>query len=473
MRIMRLLVAINVLLLVYTSGFSQTVAQKLTSAVNNLLKDGQMKHAIMSLYVIDASTGKAVYDYNSQFGLAPASAQKIFTAAAALEFLGADYKYKTTISYTGSIKDNILLGDLYLTGFGDPTLGSWRYASTKREMILEKIAAVLKSNGINSIRGNIVLDNSGFSYQPIPGGWLWDDMGNYYGAGVWALNWNENQYDLLLKPGKQEMDEVEIIGTKPLMNQTDFINHLKTGKPKSGDHAYIYLAPYSNQGFIEGTVPAGERSFTISGSLPNPAEVFGEELKLFLNANQFQFSGNIKNIAGDENSYSLQQNAVQLPESIYSPTLDSMVYWFLQKSINLYGEAFVKTFALESAGFGATDKGVEWLKKFWQQNGIEASALNIQDGSGLSPQNRVTAQSLVQALQFAKSRPWFQGFYKAMPLYNNLKMKSGTIGGVKSFAGYSNAKNGKSYTYAIIINNFDGSAASIVQKMFTVLNELK
>jgi len=156
-----------------------------------------------------------------------------------------------------------------------------------------------------------------------------------------------------------------------------------------------------------------------------------------------------------------------------SPPLDSLNYWFLQKSINLYGEALIKTIAYQQAGTGSTDKGVEILRDFWSKNGIEKSAINIIDGSGLSPQNRVTTNALVTVLQYAKTRPWFNSFYNALPSYNNMKMKSGTIGGAKAYTGYHTAKNGTEYTFAIIINNYDADAGNIVPKMYKVLDELK
>jgi D-alanyl-D-alanine carboxypeptidase/D-alanyl-D-alanine-endopeptidase (penicillin-binding protein 4) len=124
-------------------------------------------------------------------------------------------------------------------------------------------------------------------------------------------------------------------------------------------------------------------------------------------------------------------------------------------------------------GLGSTAKGVELVKEFWKERGIEPSALHIIDGSGLSPQNHVTADALVKVLQYAKSRPWFPYYYDALPVYNGMKLKSGTIGGVKSFAGYHTAKDGTAYTVALIINNYDGSAAEIVGKMFKLLDELK
>lgn len=99
--------------------------------------------------------------------------------------------------------------------------------------------------------------------------------------------------------------------------------------------------------------------------------------------------------------------------------------------------------------------------------------MHIIDGSGLSPQNRITTEFLVKVLQYATDKPWFNSFYNALPLYNNMILKSGTIGGVKSFAGYHTSKAGVNYTVAFIVNNFEGTAINIVKKMYTVLDELK
>ncbi|MBC7722392.1 MAG: D-alanyl-D-alanine carboxypeptidase/D-alanyl-D-alanine-endopeptidase, partial [Pedobacter sp.] len=90
-----------------------------------------------------------------------------------------------------------------------------------------------------------------------------------------------------------------------------------------------------------------------------------------------------------------------------------------------------------------------------------------------SPQNRITTDVLVKVLQYAKDKTWFPSFYHALPIYNNMTLKSGTIGGTKSFAGYHTSKAGIDYTVAIIVNNFDGSASSVVKKLFAVLDELK
>ena len=145
----------------------------------------------------------------------------------------------------------------------------------------------------------------------------------------------------------------------------------------------------------------------------------------------------------------------------------------MKKSVNLYGESLVKAIAFQQNGFGTTEDGLEIMKNFWKEKAIDPAALRMIDGSGLSPQNRVTTNSLIKVLQYARTRPWFSSYFDAFPEYNKMKLKSGTIGGSKGFAGYHTSKEGIGYTIAMLVNNYDGSANEIVKKMFLVLDELK
>lgn len=449
---------------------AQSVTQKIQNAMNILLKDEQMTHAITGLYIVETKSGKIVYQLNENVGLPAASTQKIVTACAAYELLGTDYKFKTYTGIKGLIEDSTLYGEIYFKGNGDPTTGSWRFEETKRDSVLKKIVNAVKYSGIKNIEGNILFDESNFSYQPLPGGWPWEDIGNYYGAGSWAFNWNENQYDLILKAGEKAGDSVTILSTDPKVPY-DFKNFLKTAEKGTGDNSIIYMSPYSENGFIEGTIPLGEKEFVVSGSLTNPAKQAGRELKELLLNNHVNVSGETEIIFSNESLKKQFSDSIQILDSIVSPSLDSIMYWFLQKSINLYGEALTKTIAFEKEGFGSTETGVHLIKKFWQEHGIDSLAMNIDDGSGLTPQNRITAKALVEVLQFAKTKPWYGSFYNALPVFNNIKMKSGTIGGTKAFTGYCTSKKGIEYTFSFIINNYQ--KGSIVQKMYKVLDELK
>jgi D-alanyl-D-alanine carboxypeptidase/D-alanyl-D-alanine-endopeptidase (penicillin-binding protein 4) len=160
-------------------------------------------------------------------------------------------------------------------------------------------------------------------------------------------------------------------------------------------------------------------------------------------------------------------------DSILSPPLDSINYWFLKKSVNLFGEALVKTIALSKSENVSTEGGIKIIKDFWSKKGIEPSAINIIDGSGLSPANRVTTQALVTVMQYARQQKWFASFYNALPEANGFKMKDGYINGVRSYTGYITSKSGNNYTFAFIVNNFDGNPGTVREKIWKLLDMMK
>ena len=453
-------------LLASAISFGQNVGARLTAAMKGLEGDAQFKHAILSMYVVDSKTGKLIYDKNSAVGLAPASCLKVVTSASAFELLGNEYTYKTAMKlYKAS--DSIRL---FLFASGDPSFGSWRWEATNPDIILSNIRSALKKRNISMLGSDVTIIDNIFSYQPVPDGWLWQDIGNYYGAGARAFNWRENQYDLILSSGDNEGDPTAIQRFKPGSVDISITNYIKTGKKGSGDNAYIYTTPLSNSGYATGTIPPGQGNFAISGSIPNPGICFIKELKPLLN------TGGITVKEGSNLYFLLAGRNADSFETIYtivSPPLDSINYFFLKRSVNLYGEALVKTIAFEKTKLGSTDGGISIIKDLWINKGIESSALNIIDGSGLSPANRVTTNALVTIMQFAKDKSWFPSFYNALPELNGIKMKDGYINGVRSFTGYVKGKTGAEYTFSFIVNGYDGSAGTVREKMWKLLDILK
>lgn len=458
-----------------SGSFAQTVSQKLQKAFQQFESDSQLRHAISSLYVIDAKTGKVVFDRNSQVGLAPASTQKIITSVTAFELLGKDYRYKTEFGYQGSIKDQKLNGRVYVLGSGDPTLGSWRYENTKEQEFIKRIIRAIRSLRIDTADYIMFVEDRKFEVSNIPDGWIWQDIGNYYGAGAGALNWRENQYDIILKSGSNIGDKVEITDIKPYNYFLHEVESKAIAATKgSGDNAYIYMPLGNRASFIKGTIPVNESRFIISGAIPDPAYEFQNRMMDTVKKAGIKivFDGfPMFNIADDfPTAYSDKGNVFHTE---YSPSLDSIIYWFNKKSINLYGEALIKTFAYEKQGFGSTDSGVAIVKKFWKDKGLDEDELNIYDGSGLSPLNRVTTHAQVEILKYAKTKDWFPYFLKSLPDYNGMTMKSGTISDVKGFCGYHKAKDGKEYIFSFLVNNYSGKTSGVVGKMYKVLDELK
>jgi len=453
----------------FVTAFAQSVSEKLTAAFKLFEGDGQLQNGIASLYVIDAKTGKVVFDKNGSIGLAPASTQKIITAASAYELLGNDYRYKTVFGYSGTIENGEMNGQFVIKPSGDPTLGSWRWNTTREGSVAQRFINAVRRLGINTYMG-IVIDQTQWNSEAIPDGWIWQDIGNYYGAGAHGLNWRENQYDVLLRSGNTVGSEVEIIGTKPTLYQYTLQSELKSAAKGTGDNAYIYFPIQGEKGSIRGTIPLGEERFSISGAIPSPAIQFASTLKDSLRLIKIIDRSLVASFETEK-----KQNGQKFIEfhTETSPPLDSIIYWFNRRSINLYGEALVKTIAQQKKGNGSTDEGVGLIKEHWKTKGISSSELNMVDGSGLSPLNRVTTKAQVNILKYARTQPWFAGFYHSLPEFNGMKMKSGTIRGVKGYCGYHKSKDGNEYVFSFLVNNYNGSASGIVQKMYKVLDVLK
>ncbi|MBP6021947.1 D-alanyl-D-alanine carboxypeptidase/D-alanyl-D-alanine endopeptidase [Ferruginibacter sp.] len=468
----------TILLTLYACVCSVAMAQNITvqlgSAINKLENDAQFKHSIISMYVVDSKTGKVVFEKNAQTGLAPASCQKVVTSVSAFELLGKGYQYKTYIGKDYSSKiDKTDAGCLFVIGSGDPTLGSERWKSTTDTAFFKRVLSALKKNGYNIFGEDLVLEDYLYGTAVLPDGWIWQDIGNYYGAGCYSVNWRENQYELLLQPDLKVGFPAEIASVKPFIFDVVYDNHIRTGKAGSGDNAYIYAAPFSNIITTSGTIPQQAKPFAIKGSMPNPSRVLGTELLNYLVKNKITFKGSSYSALERSLHDMPAHKATHIIDSVLSPTLDSINYWFLKKSVNLYGEAFVKTIAYEKIRSGSTDTGIAIIKDFWSKRGIEKAALNMFDGSGLSPANRITTNALVTVMQYARQQKWFASFYNALPEMNGIKMKDGYINGVRSYTGYIKSKSGTEYSFSFIVNNFDGNAGTVREKIWKVLDILK
>ncbi|MFD2584045.1 D-alanyl-D-alanine carboxypeptidase/D-alanyl-D-alanine-endopeptidase [Pedobacter vanadiisoli] len=455
----------------FSQSFAQNRIQNIEKAFNNLLNDEQAKHAIVSLCVLDANTGKTLYAKNEQIGLATASTLKTITAATAFSILGKDFQFQTTLAYTGTVTtDGTLKGNLIIIGSGDPTLGSWRYQNKENAVLMQWVAAI-RSAGIKKIEGSIIGDDRIFGSQTTPEGWVWQDIGNYYGAGTSGLAWRENQFDIHLRPGSSTSDEVKIVKTVPAIPYIQIVNELKTGAAGTGDRSYAFLPPYSNVAYLRGSWGIGIAKAGISVALPDPAFDCAYRLqdtlkRLGISTGQQATTARLMSLNNQ-----VIPSVTQKISTISSPGLSEMTYWFLKKSINLYGESFLKTIAIKSGKAGTTGKGAETEINFWADKGIDRTALNIIDGSGLSPGDRITTAAMASILFQIQKESWFADYYKALPEYNGMKIKSGTINDVSAFAGYHTDTSGNKYVVVININNYSGS--NINKKLFKVLDELK
>ena len=236
--------------------------------VKQLLQAPYMQGASFSLIVKDVKEGKTVYSYDTDRLLSPASVLKTVTTATALEILGEDYRYPTSLEYDGTLQDGVLHGNLYIKGSGDPSLGSSHFAPEQNKFLATWIAALQKA-GIKQITGSVISDESIFDTEGISIKWLREDMGNYYAAGSYGISVFDNLYKLSLQTGPAGT-QPSVKGTDPDIPSICFKNYLKA-LSVSSDSAYIIGSPFDNVRYLYGVLPANREQYVLKGDIPDPA----------------------------------------------------------------------------------------------------------------------------------------------------------------------------------------------------------
>lgn len=401
--------------------------------------DLSIDHASVSIYAVQLDNGKVLIAQNCDLSLTPASCMKIVTTAAALHLLGANSRFETYLEYDGFIEKNVLKGNMYIRGGGDPCLGSDRIAnnpSWKKQV--EIWADIIQKQGIHKINGKIIADASKWEKALAVPSWAWEDLGNYYGVGASALSFHENLYSIFFKPAISIGQEASILRTVPPVVSLVIQNEVKTGLEGSGDCACIYGSEFSNIQFVRGTIPLGVDEFSIKGAIPDPATFCADLLAKELQNRMVVIEG--KNIE--------QKNKRIRFHTTYSPTVQDIVYWTNQKSINLYAEHLLKRIGEVVNGEGSTASGIKAVEGFWSSQNINLEGFNMADGSGLSRKNLITTRQLVEILLNMKKSSFFPIFLKSLPQKKELiKAKSGSMSLIQGYAGYTDK-----IAFAILVN---------------------
>lgn len=454
-------------------GSGQSLNQKIATAYDTFLNLPELRGSAVSFTIKNTTKNTSVFESKEALGLPTASTLKVITSVTALDILGEDYRFKTSLSYQGEIDESgTLKGNIIITGTGDPSLGSDRFEQTNRNTILKKWVAKIKDAGIKEVQGKIIGDDSRYDGYQAPGGYSWSDLGNYYGAGLSSLNWEENKIGVNFKPSSIG-NKAEITSLSPGYEYLQIINKVTTGRKGTGDQVYGFLAPYSNLVFLRGSY-ATDLKKTIEVSSPDPALAVANALTNELEKSSIPVSGVPSTSTLLAGSHELNLKNTRLLDEHFSPLLGELVYWFNKKSINLYGEALLMAVGKFTNPNSSHSNAARLIRKYWNQKlSIPSHQLNIYDGSGLSQQNRVTTSAMTAIMAYAKTKGWYATFYKSLPVINGIHMKSGTIGGVLGYTGYYQLKNGEHIAFSLLVNNYAGGASAMRQKMFRLLDTLK
>ena len=455
-----------------------------------LLQAPYMRGASFSLVVKDVQDGRTVYSYDTERLQSPASVLKTVATATALELLGEDYRYPTTLEYDGILENGTLKGNLYIKGSGDPSLGSSHFASGQNKFLTTWIAALQKA-GIRHITGSVISDESIFDTEGVSIKWLREDMGNYYAPGSYGISIFDNMYKLSLQTGAAGTRPV-LKGTEPDIPFIRFKNYLKAA-PVSSDSAYIIGAPLDDVRYLYGVLPANREAYVLKGDIPDPALYLARYLTDQLQQKGIRVDGSPScyRIEVEENRWKKGERKEIV--TTYSPTLREIASVCNHVSHNLYADALVKTVGLQykprrNEMISSFGRGVQVVKEYWEKKGLDVFPLRMNDGSGLAPADKVSAGFMGELLvymatesavsdAFIASLPQagiegsVRNFLKGSKLQGKAHLKSGGITGVRSYAGYI-TKDGKTYAVAVFSNNYSCPMSRMTRALEKLLLQL-
>ncbi len=440
------------------------------SPLDGLVNNSLLQNANISLLVRDVATNTTVCEYHSKNSVVPASTMKLVTTATALELLGADFRFQTRLEVDGKVTaDGVLNGNLYIRGGGDPTLGSEKLGDTT---FLVKWVEAIKNRGIRKINGRVIADAGLFDDEGVNPKWTWEDMGNYYAAGIYGISYLDNTYRLVLRSGS--------VGTTPtVLRVVPEIANLKIdnrlmSSSISFDSAYFYGAPHSDYRTVIGEIPANRAEFVTKGDIPNPALLLAQHFSDRLIQNDVA----VRDLPTDSIDRASERTTIYTHDS---PPLSEIITETNVRSNNLYAECVFKYLALQNKAVATNAEAVQGIKAFWKSKGLSVDQLFMYDGSGLSPSDAVSAQFFVELLSYMQTKSLnkdvffrslpvagengtLKSFLLKTPLQGKVHAKSGTISRVKSYAGYIDNK-GKQLVFALLINNPNGSSKAVTRKM--------
>ena len=455
-----------------------------------LLQAPYMRGASFSLVVKDVQEGRTVYSYDTDRLQSPASVLKTVATATALEILGEDYRYPTTLEYDGILENGTLEGNLYIKGSGDPSLGSSHFAPGQNKFLSTWIAALQKA-GIKHITGSVISDESIFDTEGVSIKWLREDMGNYYAPGSYGISIFDNMYKLSLQTGAAGTRPV-LKGTEPDIPFIRFKNYLKAA-PVSSDSAYIIGAPLDDVRYLYGVLPANREAYVLKGDIPDPALYLARYLTDQLQQKGIRVDGSPScyRIEVEENRWKKGERKEIV--TTYSPTLREIASVCNHVSHNLYADALVKTVGLQykprrNEMISSFGRGVQVVKDYWEKKGLDVFPLRMNDGSGLAPADKVSAGFMGELLvymatesavsdAFIASLPQagiegsVRNFLKGSKLQGKARLKSGGITGVRSYAGYI-TKDGKTYAVAVFSNNYSCPMSRMTRALEKLLLQL-
>ncbi len=455
------------LLLLIGAGSPEAAAQSLSTRIESLLQQRQAGHAFWGISIYDLDRDSLLYSRNADHGFLPASNQKLFTTAAALDLLGSTYRYETTLTFDGTTTDSVMQGNLRLEGSGDPTFGS---TALRRTDPLRKWAERLAEMGVRRIEGRLIGDDNVFREGSYPDGWnvnyLTREKGEQLGVRAGGVSYRDNSVPVSVRatrPGVAPEVHIRPEGAVAYENQA------VTSERWRGSTLLINRTFSTNKLVLTGSVARsyeGIRNVPVSDPTAFALRVFRKRLQE----------------AGIETDLELQDvDELDTPprdgDLLFvklSPPLSEVVRVINKRSNNFYAEQVFRTYGWG----GSTRGGTRRTETFLRRVGIDTRALNIKDGSGLSRKNLVTPRAVRALLAFMNEHPEREAFLSSLArggernttLSARLSQtavwaKTGSLSFVRALSGYVERPDGTRVAFALFANNYTGPSYQITRTM--------
>jgi len=436
----------------------ETIQQK----VAQYLKRTGARSADWGIQIFDPEDNKVLVEVNPDNAFLPASVIKVVTTAAAVEKLGPDFRYRTGVYTNGTLNENgVLDGDIILVGRGDPNLLD-AYGDLGQPSALLDLAEKIKELGIREIIGDVVGDDSYFA--PSGNGKGGADMGTLYGAPVTALSINNNIIKVTARaPRSGKVVTVEI---EPRAGHFRIRNRAVIGKRGVKQTLSVQLLRESNTLVISGTLPVS-KTVTRTVVLNKPAETTAAIFKDELEQRGIKINGKVRAIHYGDKQARFKESWTFLTEHKSLPLVRGLEI-INKRSQNLHAEMLLRTLGAELHGVGASKAGLEAVKAFLVEAGIDNENISLSDGSGLSRENFLTPRFQTTLLEFLLRRPYFDLFFNTLAvsgtdgtLRNRLseesvkgfiRAKTGSLNGVNTLSGYITTQSGKNLIFSIFAN---------------------
>jgi len=434
----------------------------IAAALEAIFNDTMFAGAFWGVDVRSQATGEILYQRNPGKMLVPASNMKLVTAAAALEALGPEYRYRTAISATGPIANGELRGDLVVVGSGDPTISAQFGGDTRA--VFRAWADSLRARGVTRVTGRVVGDDNAFDDVPLGAGWAWDDVNDYYSAEISALELNEGIVGIRVRPGASP-GAPAVVALDPPTAYVPVRVRATTGAPGSAPRIDAARESQGPGIIVSGQLASDTTAVTTEVAVRNNTAYFATVLRETLVAAGIAVRGE----AVDVDSL---PPVLARTDTLFvhrSPPMPEILAAFLKPSQNQIGEMLLKTLGRELRGTGTARAGIEVVDSLGRTWDLPQRRLSQADGSGLSRYNLVAPEFLVALLRHMEQSPNRDVFVASLPiagvdgtlasrmrgtpLQGNVRAKTGTVSNVRSLSGYMTTAAGEPIVFSIIVNH--------------------